>query len=732
MQMKKFLKFTAYILAVFLVLAILTVTLISAFLSNVNLDLNKLKRRESAVTVCYADGSPMRLSCNESYVDGESIPKHVKDALVAIEDKRFYKHKGIDVKSVFRALGNNVFTKNSKQGGSTITQQLVKNTYLSGEKTLSRKIKEMKLAIELEKKLDKQSILECYLNTVYFGEGAYGIASASKRFFNKSAKDLTVEEGATLIACLKAPSIYSPYKNIQKSTDRRNLILKEMYSQGYINEKQYKTAKNTEIILKFESNYETENILYDEILKQCCELIKVYEPSSLNGFKIYTSIEKDFDKKLINFCNYGLDCDVSVIVSDNREGRIIGYYSTVGNIKRCPASTAKPWLVYAPAIEEDLICPATKILDEKTSFDGYTPSNYNDKYYGYVSVKDCLVKSLNVPSVKICNMLGSKKTRYYAENLGIEYTNDDLSVALGNLSGGISLQNLVDAYSVFSNGGYFKSSSFIDKIENSKGKSVYKNISVNKKVFSDSTVFLINDALSACSKYGTADKLKGFDFEVCAKTGTNGNENGNLDAYCIAYTSSHTVAVWIGKADGSYMDNSITGGNYPTQIVKGVLGCLYESSAPKDFEPPSSVKSVFIDKDFYDKDCKIYLSDGNEKDGVKFWFKSDFKIENLPKKQIEPIIKSYKITCNYCDIQIDCEIDKDVLYKIYDSDGNELFDSKNGGKFNYTAPKNGEYSFILQPYVLRENEIVLGEKIKLPSVLVEGKSNILDSEWWED
>lgn len=730
--MKRTLKIFAFILILALALGFISITLILLFLSNVNLDLDKLKRNESSAIICYADGSPINCSEERPYVTIENIPNHVIDALIAIEDKRFYNHNGVDFKSVIRALKNNTFTNNTKQGGSTITQQLIKNTYLSGERTVSRKLKEIRLALKLEKKLTKNEILECYLNTVYFGEGAYGIASASKRFFNKDVSKITVEEGATLIACLKAPSIYSPYKNMQKSRERRNLVLKEMYNQGFINENTYNISKNTDIIINFENNYENNNFLYDEILRQSIDALSYLNPNELNGFKIYTSVDKKVCDDLLNACSYDLNCDVSIMVTNNQTGEVIGYYTTVGSIKRCPASTAKPWLIYAPAIEEDLICLASKILDEKTNFDGYQPSNYNDKYYGYVSAKDSLVKSLNVPSVKLCNMLGLEKVKSYANKLGIEYTNNDLSIALGNLSGGITLQQLTDAYSVFSNNGYLNKSSYITKITNAKGKTIYENVTIKKQIFSNSTVFLINDALKACAKTGTADKLNSLSFEVCAKTGTNGNSQGNQDAYCIAYTTNHTVAVWLGKADGGYISNSITGGNYPTQIAKTVLSNLYQSKKPTSFTTPTTVKQIDIDKSYYQNDCKIYKNIGNEKDGVKFWFKSDYEIENPPKKEILPIIKDYKITCNYCNIEIYCESDNGVFYKIFDADNKELFDSFSGEPFTFKAPTKGVYNFIVKPYMLSDGEIIFGEEIKLPSVLVEGKSNILDTDWWVD
>lgn len=730
--MKKTIKILSYLLILIFFITFSAFAIGLAVTQSVKLDLSKLKKNQSTVILCYANGDEIKRRSSNLYVEFNDIPSHVINSLIAIEDKRFYSHSGVDAKGIFRALKNNFFSKNTKQGGSTITQQLVKNAYLSGEKTISRKLKEMRLAVELERKLSKEQILEAYLNTVYFGEGAYGIASASNRFFNKSVGDLTLDEGAVLVACLKAPSIYSPYKNLQKSKQRRDLILSEMLNQGYINQNDYNIAKNKEIIINYETNYEIENVLYDEVLQEALSVLNLNNMGELNGYKIYTSIDKSLYSIMSSPLDFNLDCDYSIMIAENSTGKILCYNSNVGNLKRCPASAAKPWLIYAPAIEENLICPATKILDEKTNFDGYYPSNYNDKYYGYVNVKDCLAMSLNVPSIKICNALGSEKVKEYAKKLGITYTNDDLSIALGNLSGGITLKELSDAYSVFVNDGVFRKSSLISKIMNSKGKTVYQSKPTLKRVFSNSTAFLINDMLKTCAKEGTASKLKDLPFEVCAKTGTNGNDKGNLDAYCIAYTTKHTVAVWLGNADGKLMSNNITGGNYPTKIAKEILLKLYADYTPDNFTTPNSVKEISIDKDFYNEDCKIYNNVGDEKDGLKFWFKNDYRIENPPNQNQPPNIISYKITCKYCDIVINCETDKDVYYKILDQHGNELFNSYFGKEFLYKAPKKGQYTFTLLPYKIQNGKEVYGEKIKLPSVLVEGKSDILDTDWWED
>ena len=730
--MKKVLKILAYVGLIISVICLAFTTYFYIITANVKLDLEKLKSVGNRIELYYDNGEKIETPSALKYVEFDEIPSHLINSLIAVEDKRFYLHNGVDFKGVLRALKSNLFSGKIKEGGSTITQQLVKNTYLSGEKTLSRKLREIKLATLLENKLTKNQILEKYLNTVYFGENAYGIASASKKYFNKEVKDLTVSEGATLVACLKAPSYYNPIKNPQKARERRDLVLEESFKQGLLTQKSLNVAKSAEITVDFSSNYDLKNTLYNEVLSSALEILGEDNLTELSGYKIKTSIDKTLSERIIKIGNLGLNTDVEIIVTDNLTREIIGYNATVGNLKRCPASTAKPWLIYAPAIEENLVNLATKILDEKTSFDGYSPSNYNEKYYGYVSVKKALSKSLNVPSVKLCSALGLNKVKSYAEKMGINYENNDLSVALGNLSGGVTLKELSDAYSVFSNGGKRSKSSLISEIINHKGKTVYKFNKSEKRIFSEDTAFLINDALRDCALNGTANKLSSLPFCVYAKTGTNGSENGNTDAYCVAYTKNHTVTVWMGNASGKAMDNSVTGGNYPTAIAKSLLEMVYKDFYPSEISPPKTVKRVLINKELYEKDCKIFEEVGAEKDGLYFWFKSDFMIEKLPKERISPIVKSCKITCNKRDIEIFYEKDEKVYVKIEDENSEVFYEGNIGNSFLYRADSDGEYQFYITPYVIENDEKIYGEKIKLPSVKAEGKKDILNGDWWED
>ncbi|MBE5742934.1 MAG: hypothetical protein E7360_06450 [Clostridiales bacterium] len=730
--MKKAIKIILFFVTVILTFVLGFTAYFFVVTKDLKFDEGKLTSSTEVCSIYYADGNKIEFCKNDEYARIDDIPLHVRNAVIAIEDKRFYSHNGIDLKSILRAVKNNAVSGKFKEGASTISQQLVKNTFLSGEKTLNRKLKEIKLAMILERKLTKDEILEKYLNTVYFGENSYGIISASNNYFGKKVNDLTVEEGALLAALLKAPTYYNPFKNYEKAKSRRDLVLDEMNKQNMLSAENLKTCKNKEINLNFNRNYDLNNHLVDEVLSEAIEVLKLNKTADLTGYKIYTKLDKSLLFALPNVNDYGVNTDYSIIVTDNSTKQIVAYYSSVGEIKRNPASSAKPWLIYAPAIEENLINEATKILDEKTNFNGYEPENYGDKYYGYVSCKTALSKSLNVPSVKICNALGFDKIKSYAKKMGVEYTNEDLSIALGNLSNGLTLKEIADLYSVFTNEGTYNTSRFITEIQDHKGKTVFKNKGVGKKIFSTETAFIINDILKDCAKIGTAKKLQNLPYSVCAKTGTNGNTNGNKDAYCIAYTTEHTVAVWMGNKDGSLMPNSISGGNFPTAIAKDVFETIYTDYSPKDFAIPNSVVKVSIDKTLYEKDAKIYQNLEGEKNGLDFFFKKGFEPKAYENNETSVFIKTYKITCNKRNIELYCERENGVEYLIFDSYGNQIFDSYKSGDFKYYAKSDGEYQFFLTPYKVINGKIIYGEKIKLPSVLAEGKKEILDTPWWED
>ncbi len=733
---KIILKIFSVIIAIFVASAVGALIWYFAVTSNTEFDETKLAAKTSACIIYDSDNEKIEEKSDSEYVTLDKIPEITRKAFIAVEDKRFYSHNGLDYIGIARAAVKNVFSGKLKQGGSTISQQLVKNSFLTGDKTIERKFKEIKLTEILEKRYSKDEILELYLNSVYFGKGIKGIGEAAKRYFQKETSELNLEESALLAGIIKSPAKYNPVDNFENSVKRKNLILKIMADEKIILPEEYENAKNTEIIINFKTNYDTRNELVSYIKNEAMDRLGFDKEEELNGYKIFSSFCDKKSSYVGSPKDYSLTCDYTAIVVDVEKGKIISFASSSGDLKRCPASTAKPWLVYAPAIEEKIITVATKIKDEKINFGGYTPSNPDGKFHGYVSAKEALSKSYNVPSVKLADSLGIEKIKNYAKKMNVELLNDDLSVSLGNLSGGISLTKLVSCYSPFVNGGNFCEYGIIDKIVNSKDKVVYeKKDKTGKRVFSDSTAYLINDILKETVKNGTAKKLN-FPFEICAKTGTNGSKKGNTDAYCVAYTTKHIIAVWLGKANDELMTNSVSGGNYPAAMVRDIFQNLYAGSAPKGFSVPDSVEIKYISKDEYEKDQKLLLCEKDDKNSVPFYFARDNEpTEKALIKPIEPFIKDYKITCDKGEISISVTTDESIGFYIYDSDGKVLFKSEKSECYTFknTLPET-EYVFYIAPFTLDKNgREITGKKIKLPTVKTDGKNKMItDSPWWEE
>ncbi len=707
-----------------------------AVTADTEFDEAKLARKTSACEVFDSENKKIEEKSDYDYVSIEDIPEITRKAFVAVEDKRFYSHNGLDYIGIIRAAVKNVFSGKLKQGGSTISQQLVKNSFLTGEKTIERKFKEIKLTKILEQKYSKDEILELYLNSVYFGKGIKGIGEAAKRYFQKDVGELTLEDSALLAGIIKSPTKYNPVDNFENSVKRKDLILKIMADEKIISAEEYEKAKNTDIIINFKTNYDTRSELSGYIKTEAMNKLGLDKEEELNGYKIYSSVSGKQLSYVGSPKDYSLSCDYTAIIVDVKKGKITSFASSSGDLKRCPASTAKPWLVYAPAIEEKLITVATKIKDEKICYGGYSPTNPDGKFHGYVSAKEALSKSYNVPAVKLADSLGISKIKSYAEKMNVEFSNDDLSVSLGNLSGGITLTKLVSCYSPFVNGGNYTEYGIVDKIVNSKNKVVYeRNDEKKEKVFSDSTAFLINDILKDSVKSGTAKKLN-FPFEICAKTGTNGSKKGNVDAYCVAYTTNHIVAVWLGNANGELMNNGVSGGNYPTAMVRDIFSGLYANSSPDNFAIPESVEIKRISKDEYEKDQKLLLTETEDKNSLPFYFARDNEpTEKVAIKPIDPIVKDYKITCNKGEISIFVSTDDNVGFYVYDDSGKELYKSEKSASYTFknTLPDT-EYVFFIAPFAFDKNgRETVGEKIKLPTVKTDGRNKtITESPWWED
>lgn len=603
-----------------LIIVILTFLLFSIYIYLIPVDINSEKLDKLEVSLSLYDKNNKKIEQKiANYVKYEDIPKNLINAFIAIEDKRFFKHKGVDYIRILGALKNNLIN-NTTQGGSTITQQLAKNMFLSLDKSYDRKIKEIRLAINIEKIYSKEEILEKYLNMLYFGSGEYGIKNAAKRFFSKSLDELNLKECALLAGIVKSPTKYNPILNYENSITRSCLVLKLMREQNFITDDEYKIAKKCPIVIKNDLIYNNivskySNSVYFEAAKILG--VDLYELPYMD-LKIQTMFDFDEQKRLFEIMNnkdyFTLDGQKALaIIIDNKTSCVSAFYSNfnmnIFDFKRSPASTIKPLVVFGPALNDHSYHLFTKINNTKQNFNNYSPKNYNNYYSDYETLKDCLIYSYNNPACNILNNIGINSAKAYLEKLNLDYTQNDLnlSLALGGMHNGINLLNLCAAYTTFANDGLFNKGSFINKILDKNNKVIYSKKQCNTRVYSKETANLITMSLAQCAKYGTANKLNKLNFDIASKTGTVSliNKDYNSDAYNIAYTSDVTSLFWTGD---DVLDSSISGGGVTTLMAKDFYLNKYLNNKPKDFIYSNKIKEIDLDLIHY-MNNNYYLAD---------------------------------------------------------------------------------------------------------------------------
>lgn len=672
-------------------------------------------------------------------------PSHLKKAFVDVEDKRFYQHGGYDFRRIARAAVNNLKAKSFKEGASTISQQLIKNTHLTQEKTLKRKLQEWKLTRELERRYNKDEILEKYLNSIYFGHSCFGITSAASFYFGKSPSELTIGEGAILAGLVKSPNHYSPFKNAENCQKRKAVVLDIMQKNGSISEKQRNEALNeplpTAPYTKHDEGYA--HFVFDELTA----LSEKYSFKVGGKIELFTYLDQSVQARLENIAQGYTESDKTLLVLDGQTKGFKGCVSTVGNIRRLPGSLIKPLLVYTPALEENLLSPATPILDNKVNYSGYTPENYDGEYHGYVSARECVEKSLNIPAVKTLDALTLKTATNYLEKLHLPVADDDktLALALGGMKNGYTLKDILSGYACLQSGGIFSEGGFISAVR-INGITVYKKQTNNEKVFSEESAFLMTDMLKSTVKNGTAKRLRSLPFDVAAKTGTVGTQKGNTDAYALSYTTKDCAAVWLGNADNSKIN--CTGGGVPCSLLYEINQSLFELYKAKgmnidDFQTPKNVVLAELDKPTYYDTHTLLLADENSP--------SSYRISELFKKSAIPLNKSTSfsnpsipmptITAqnNTVSIFFEDSLPKYYTYKIerYDyASHTTLYEGKLIKTFTDDTLADGNvYVYTVTPMF----NGIKGTTLTLPSVSVEvgekaeiGHDKILSKDWWDN
>ncbi len=716
--MSKFLKISAIvILSLIVIFGALFLSYLIAT-RDAKLDRSKLLAPSQNIAVYDQSGNKIvsaSYTKNRKNADINYLNKDTLNAFIASEDRTFYRHGGLNYRRMVKALFTNIKAGAFKEGASTISQQLIKNTHLTGDKTISRKLKEIRLTKELEKHFGKNEILEMYLNTIYFGHNCYGIESASEFYFSKTAEELTLNESATLAGLLSSPNNYSPLKNPDKSLERRNIVLKAMETCGFITEERRKAESQAPIEIAERSPKGGSSDYLEGVFDELEELNTDFYGLA-DGCKIYTFMDSDIQ----NFISeIQTDCDGAIVVTEN-SGGVTAFKSSIGFAKRQPGSTIKPLLVYAPSFEEGILTPYTRILDEKIDFGGYSPENNDKTYHGYVTAEESLQKSYNVPAVKTLNSLTIEKAEKYANAMNLELDGEEknLALALGGMKYGLSLKELTDRYTIFANSGLYSPSRFIKKIVSKDGKIIYNAEKTPQRVFSEGVCSLMNGVLEGTSKTGTAKRLKDIKYDVASKTGTCGAEDGNTDAYAMCYTSEHTIGVWLGDKNNKKL--KITGGGSCCPIAEKILGKLYKDRTPAQLNTTAGTCQIDIDAEEYYRNNKIVLAESISPKLNVLTVRG--LSSNIPKETStrfsKPVISAPQISVEKNGVKIQLCQTKYYSYlinRITNGENVEIYNGKWKEEI-LDKPDAGVHLYTVTPCYEYENVIYKGEPVTLPQI----------------
>ncbi len=564
--------------------------------------------RPPNVKIVSIDGTTM---ANRGATGGEALTlsrmsPYVPQAVVAIEDRRFYYHFGVDPIGLARAMVSNAMAGRMVQGGSTLTQQLAKNLFLSPERTLERKVQEVLLAFWLEHKFTKDQILEMYLNRVYFGSGSYGVEAASRRYFKKPARDVNLAQAALLAGLLKAPSRLSPARNPDAAEARAQIVLEAMRDEGYVSDREITTAM-TRAPTRAKSYWSgAENYAADLVMDQLEALIGGKVTSDLIvdttiDFRMQQQAEKTI-RKAIDRNGGKLKVSQGALVSIDGSGAIralvggydysVSQFDRATTAKRQPGSAFKPF-VYAAALEMGRT-PASVRNDAPIRIGKWTPSNYDQKYRGPVTLSDALANSLNTIAAQLVMEAGPDTVVKTARRLGIESKlQANASIALGTSE--VSLTELTAAYAPFMNGGYKATPHIIKRVRTARGKVLYENTYDNPpRVLRPQIIAMMNGMLVRAVNEGTGQKARLKGRQVAGQTGTS---QAFRDALFVGYTSNLATGVWFGNDDGK-PTRKVTGGAMPALAWKEFMQAAHSGATsarlPGQYVVPSDPSRVAV------------------------------------------------------------------------------------------------------------------------------------------
>jgi penicillin-binding protein 1A len=557
------------------------------------------------------------------------IPKHLQQAIVAVEDARFYSHFGIDPMAIARAIYQNFRRGKIVEGGSTITQQLAKVLFLTPDKSLERKLKEAFLALELERRYSKDKLLELYLNQIYFGHGSFGVEAAAHTYFGKSVKELALPEAALLGALPRAPGSYSPFEHPVLARRRRTHVLNRMVEVGFVSQSEASQANGAGLGLVPPERRRTTGQYFVEYVQQLLEEQYGADMVFKGGLQVYTTLNPSMQLLAEQSLKQGLDALEArtgtssskgrgkKTTSDRPEGAVLTIEPQTGYIKamvggydffrsefnravqakRQPGSAFKPF-VYMAALESGLT-PATMIEDAPVTYPSgrnsrpWKPDNYDRKFRGLTTLQQGIEESINVVTVKLQDRVGINRTVEVARRLGIKSPlNDDLTIALG--SSDLSLLELTSAYGALANQGVWVAPSVIRYITDAQGRLLEENIPAGREAFSPELTYVVTHMLRGVVERGTGIGAKALGRPIAAKTGTT---NDFSNAWFIGYTPKLITGVWVGYDRPKSLGTDETGSRVAVPIWTGYMGKVLANVPPEDFPIPERVTFAAVDLD---------------------------------------------------------------------------------------------------------------------------------------
>lgn len=560
------------------------------------------------ITTVHAEENRIPVSIDE-------VPANLQNAFIAAEDVRFYEHYGVDPRGILRAAFRNVISGNATgQGGSTITQQLARNAFLSQEQTLKRKLLEVFLAFKIERQYTKKEILEMYMNQIYFGQGCYGIQTASKVYFGKDAKDLSLAQCALIAGLPNSPNYYSPFRSVDAAKQRQSVVLDQMVKYGYITESEAAAAKEADIHLAQPQEQWGTDSVASYFVNYVIHLIsEKYDSDAIykEGLQIYTTLDLDLQKEAEAALKKNLPdaytddkkltqpqaALVSIEVGTGYVRAMVGgrgqdYFNRAVQMTRQPGSAFKPF-VYLTAFANK-VTPFDILSNEAKDFGGgWAPKNYGGTSGGSVTAMEALVKSMNIPTVYLADQVGMEKIIQTAKNTGIstlvtqgEYSDTNLATALGGLTYGVSVWDMAKAYSVFANGGKLVEPTVIMKVIDRNGNVIEDNSGVREstQVVDESAAWTLTSVLEEVISRGTGGNAY-IGRPSAGKTGTTDDEH---DAWFVGYTPDLSTAVWVG--DDTSTNAGYTGGTIPAAIWRDYMYDAESGYSVKNFAIPSAVR----------------------------------------------------------------------------------------------------------------------------------------------